>query len=310
MKRTTIGLLTLLIALFPGGGVARQNSTEAPAGKAADAGNSWMRKLDGGMSIAQLSIPGTHDSGALYEPVPGTTKCQNLSIAEQLNAGVRFLDIRCRHIHSGFTIHHGPVYQNQNFDDVFGATSKFLKDNPGETVLMSVKEEYDASDNKESFEQTFAKYVAKNPGLWYLGARIPTLFQARGKIVLIRRFGASTVPLGIDASVWPDNTTFSVGPTLRVQDNYQVSTDGTKWGQIRQMLNEANTGPSSTLYLNFASGYRSGPFGIPNIPSVSETIDPDLTSYFSSNTGARCGVIIMDFVTPNLCSLVYKHQKP
>src|SRR5687767_7668450 len=76
------------------------------------AGNNWLTPLDGNLPLSQFSIPGTHDSGALVEPVSGTAKCQNLSIADQLNAGVRFLDIRCRHINDAFAIHHGAVYQN------------------------------------------------------------------------------------------------------------------------------------------------------------------------------------------------------
>jgi hypothetical protein len=39
--------------------------------------------------LSAITIPGTHDAGALYDPVyaPGTTKCQNLSISDQLIAG-------------------------------------------------------------------------------------------------------------------------------------------------------------------------------------------------------------------------------
>ena len=84
------------------------------------AGNSWMPSLNGTLPISQYSIPGTHDSGARFDPAlaPGTAKCQDLTIAQQLDAGVRFLDIRCRHIDDGFTIHHGEVYQNINFNNV------------------------------------------------------------------------------------------------------------------------------------------------------------------------------------------------
>jgi len=82
------------------------------------AGNNWMSSLNGSLSLSQFSIPGTHDSMALYEPVSGTAKCQNLSLGDQLNAGVRFIDIRCRHINNAFAIHHGSIYENANFDDV------------------------------------------------------------------------------------------------------------------------------------------------------------------------------------------------
>jgi len=264
-----------------------------------------MGGVDGSQTVSQISIPGTHDSGALYEPISGTAKCQNLSITDQLNAGVRCLDIRCRHINNAFAIHHGQVYENENFDDVLNAVSTFLSNNPSETVLMSVKEEYTASGDTESFEQTFDNYVTKNPGIWYLGANIPALNSVRGKIVLIRRFGATNLPTGIDASNWPDNTTFTTGATLRVQDNYNVSNNNTKWSQVLQVLNEAYFGAPSMLYINFASGVQSGLFGIPNIPAVSNAINPNLTNYFAANTGGRFGVVMMDFVNAGMCSMVY-----
>ncbi|WP_228453080.1 hypothetical protein [Chryseobacterium sp. CH1] len=68
--------------------------------------NSWMAGLQDNISLSKISIPGTHDSGARIDApvVSGTAKTQDLSIAEQLNAGVRFLDIRCRHIDNSFTI--------------------------------------------------------------------------------------------------------------------------------------------------------------------------------------------------------------
>ena len=62
------------------------------------AGNDWMSPLDGGLLLSQLSIPGTHDSGARFEPLSRTAKCQTLTIGQQLDAGARFLDIRCRHV--------------------------------------------------------------------------------------------------------------------------------------------------------------------------------------------------------------------
>lgn len=273
------------------------------------AGSDWMNSLDGALPVSQFSIPGTHDSGARVEPFPGTAKCQNLTIGDQLNAGVRFLDIRCRHINDAFAIHHGQVYQNLNFNDVLTATLGFLDANPGETVIMSVKEEYDATGNTRSFEATFDSYVAQNPTRWVMGSGIPTLSSARGKIVLFRRFGASGLPKGIDASNWPDNTTFSTGGTLRVQDRYTVTNNDTKWNAIAAMLAEARYGGPNTLYVNFSSGTQSI-IGIPNITGVSNNINPRLSSYFSANPSGRFGAILMDFADAAKCSAIYSTNAP
>ncbi len=268
------------------------------------AGNDWMTPLDGTLALSRFSIPGTHDSGALHEPVPGTAKCQDLTIAEQLNAGVRFLDVRCRHLDNAFTIHHGAVYQKIGFKDVLDDAYGFLSANPGETIIMSVKEEFEATGNTRSFEATFDSDVAMNPSRWLLGQAIPTLGEARGKIVLFRRFGATTHPKGINASHWPNNTTFSNAP-LRVQDNYRVISNDTKWESISSLLNEAHNGPEGTLYVNFSSGYVSGLFGIPSVTGVSNDINPRLTNFFTANPKGRFGTVLMDFVDGPRAALIY-----
>jgi 1-phosphatidylinositol phosphodiesterase len=273
------------------------------------AGNDWMTPLDGGLALSQLSIPGTHDSGASIEPFPGTAKCQNLTISQQLDAGVRFLDIRCRHVNDAFAIYHGSVDQNLTFNAVLDATYAFLSANPGETVIMSIKQEHTASGNTRSFEATFDSYVALNPSKWLPGAVIPTLNEARGKIVLLRRFGATETPKGIDASVWPDQATFTSG-SLRVQDEYAVSNNDTKWNGILAVLEEARTGGPGTFYVNFASGYVSGFFGIPNITGVSNNINPRLTGFFTANRSGRFGAILMDFADASRCELIYQTNLP
>lgn len=279
------------------------------AAGASGAGNNWMTPLDGALPLSQFSIPGTHDSGARFEPIGGTAKCQNLTLAEQLSAGVRFLDIRCRHIDNAFTIHHGQVYQNINFNNVLDDTIGFLNANPGETVIMSVKEEHTPSNNTRSFEQTFDAYVAQNPSKWLLGDSIPSLTAARGKIVLFRRFGSGAVK-GINASNWPDNASFSTGGTLRVQDVYNVSNNDTKWASVLQILNEARYGGPNTLYVNFASGTSSGVFGIPSIPNVSNNINPRITTFFNANPSGRFGALLMDFADAAKCALIYNTNAP
>ncbi|TZG00313.1 phosphatidylinositol-specific phospholipase C (plasmid) [Chryseobacterium panacisoli] len=272
--------------------------------------NSWMSGLQDNISISKISIPGTHDSGARVDApvVSGTAKTQDLSIAEQLNAGVRFLDIRCRHIDNAFTIHHGAIYQNLNFDDVLNACYTFLQNNPSETIIMSVKEEYDASNTTRTFEQTFDSYVQKNPSKWDLGSNIPTLGAVRGKIKLLRRFSSGTTK-GINASPWADNTTFDInnsGVQLKVQDYYKVTNNDDKWNGIFSLLNEAKNDTNGKLFVNFTSGYKPGIFGIPSIPTVSNAINPKLKTFFQSNTQGSFGIMPIDFVNAELSELIVK----
>jgi len=48
------------------------------------AGHNWLTFIDGEKLLHELSVPGTHDTGALIETIPGTAKCQNLTIGQQL----------------------------------------------------------------------------------------------------------------------------------------------------------------------------------------------------------------------------------
>ncbi|REC42542.1 phosphatidylinositol diacylglycerol-lyase [Chryseobacterium pennipullorum] len=272
--------------------------------------NSWMSGLQDNISISKISIPGTHDSGARKDApvVSGTAKTQDLSIAEQLNAGVRFLDIRCRHIDNSFTIHHGAIYQNLNFDDVLTACYAFLESHPSETIIMSVKEEHDPSNNSRTFEKTFDSYVQKNPLKWNLGTNVPTLGELRGKIKLLRRFSAETAK-GINATSWADNTTFEInnaGAALKVQDYYKVTNNDDKWNGISGLLNEARNDSSNRLFINFTSGYKPGIFGIPSIPTVSNNINPRLKTFFQNNTKGTFGVMPVDFVNAELSELIVK----
>jgi 1-phosphatidylinositol phosphodiesterase len=264
----------------------------------------WMSRIDGTTKLGELSIPGSHDTCALHEPFPGTARCQALSLREQLETGVRFLDIRCRHVHDEFKIFHGSADQRASFSDVLSVCSTFLTNHPTECILMSIQQEYKPDANTRPFEQTFDAYVNGYTNLWYLNDRIPTLDEARGKIVLFRRFPAATVPKGIAASDWCDNTNFWIGNAIRVQDNYVVRDKLAKWKAIEALFQEMNIANHDVLYLNFTSGYEPQIFGIPNITAVSDYINSQLSSYLQSANPQRRGIVIMDFVDAPRCALV------
>ncbi len=258
----------------------------------------WMASVDDGTSLAALSIPGTHDSGAMFEPFPGLAKCQSLTIADQLAAGVRYFDIRCHHFQDQFLIYHGSIDQNQSFDDVLATMLGFLDKHPTETIIVSVKEEGTAMMPVKSFEATFASYLDQARDRWYLDSTVPALGAVRGKLVLLRRFDAAASPLGIDASPWPDNASFAIahpGVALQVEDEYMVTTNDAKWAAITKNLDAAGAGDPATLFLTYTSGYQTIQ-GAPNITSVSDDIDARLDGAIAAAHG-RLGVLAIDYVT-------------
>ena len=278
----------------------------------------WMAQIDDQASLAALSLPGTHDSGALHEPIAGTAKTQDMAIDEQVAAGVRYLDLRCRDVNDAFEIFHGPYDEGQSFDDVLAKLYAYLDQHPTEAIIASVKEESTAENATRPFDATFLGYVQQHPERWYLGDTVPALGAVRGKLVLLRRFAATSPPLGIDASMWADNTTFTLttaGATLRIEDDYKVSAIATKWQQITALLGEASgaTGASdATLYLTYTSGYTSNSIGVPNVPNVATMIDPMLDAYLAdpANAHAHLGVIANDFMTEGRATAIYDTNLP
>jgi 1-phosphatidylinositol phosphodiesterase len=242
-----------------------------------------------------------------------------MSLQEQLDAGIRFLDIRCRHTGNAFAIHHESVFQGLMFGGgVRDVCINFLKAHPSECIVMSIKEEYDATDNTHTFEDIFDSYVAGLERFWYLGDGIPAMKDVRGKIVLLRRFPASRLPKGIDASPWPDHAAFEVryaDVILEIQDYYKVYTIlpaniNAKWGAIRNLLDRAKADTSDTWYLNFTSGVSA--FAYPNAvaarinPNLSDYIDAYLSDTYSGTNPSmnKLGTLVMDFPDQGLIKLI------
>lgn len=117
----------------------------------------WMQAISDSAAIGTFTIPGFHDSAA-YVQTPGIhisvtipfVCCQQLNIAQQLAVGCRFLDIRCRQVGDLLLLFHGIVPLMGTFADVIAACTTFLRENPGECILMSLRQEGDGVDARGS----------------------------------------------------------------------------------------------------------------------------------------------------------------
>jgi len=300
------------------------------ASSAEVSGSNWMSYMPD-IEISRLSIPGTHDSGAreFSDITPDSAVItQTLTIREQLDAGVRYLDIRCRHIANRCDIYHGRVYLQLGMNDVLNQVYSFLNDNPSETVIMHVKQPEHSDPSKEDagFDATMSKYInsADNRKYWYTKNSMPILCKgdidryeeqkcARGKIVLLRRFQSGS-ELGIDATNWPDNATgISKSANIYLQDYYNLGTFffrpddyPDKFSMILDLLSIAKRDIGTYLYLNYTSGTAFNKFGIPRIDAISSYINPRVSQYFDKFTAGHFGVIVMDFMTNDLARKIYK----
>ncbi|KAH8176080.1 phosphatidylinositol-specific phospholipase c, X domain-containing protein [Sarocladium implicatum] len=194
--------------------------------------NAWMHELHDDWPLTVLSIPGTHNSPTCYTALP-SVRCQSVGVPEQLANGVRFMDIRVSAepgsddlalVHSAFPISlTGTKYLRDMLDDVYS----FLEKNKSETVIMSLKREGTGKGTDADLCKALkTAYAGKKKERWWTDSNVPTLGQARGKIVLMRRFATDDKKgYGIDAQHWPDNCEDGkVGKGhIRVQDFYEIT---------------------------------------------------------------------------------------
>lgn len=199
----------------------------------------WMKELHNDYPLSALSIPGTHNSPTCHTALP-SVRCQAVGVKEQLDNGVRFFDIRVSAntdnddlalVHAVFPISlTGNKYFHDMLKDIYG----FLDRNPSETLLMSVKREGTGKGTDQHLSRYLHKrYCGGNDARrWFTEPRIPKLGEARGKIVLVRRFNSDDSlrgehggkGWGIDAASWPDNCADGEcgSKLIRVQDFYEV----------------------------------------------------------------------------------------
>ena len=271
-------------------------------------GQSWMSTLDSSLSLGAIAMPGTHDSGATKDLVlPGTARCQSLTIAEQLDIGVRYFDIRLRRVDGDLRVYHGEADQELTFTQVLGSCYSFLEANPSEAIIMCIKEEADPKGSGNSpFESAVKKQIEKNADFWYFGSDVPSLEAVRGKIVLWRRYSAAG-EFGFAAdSGWSDNTTFTMRSgksTLKCQDYYDNESPEKKWEETQEFFSQM-TGKKNTYYLCNTSGYVSNLLGIPNINTTCDYINPLLLEHLKSSPDLK-GIIATDFMTKEIAKAVY-----
>lgn len=299
-SRTVIAIFGILLALplclVSGGTIQKEDSLAL---------TSWMGSLPAATPISMLNIPGTHDSGA-DRGCPGPlfdryAKCQDMSIHEQLEAGIRYLDIRCRRKGAAFQIYHGQCNQAKSFGDVLAECQEFLLSNPSEAILMRIKEEHKPKTGSSPFKEIFLsytkEYLSEN---WFVGDFIPSLREVRGRIVLL---DDADLGMGIP---WGG---------IRKQDEYALRSYERKWDFVEEHLELARHSHFSSLLLNHcsATAFSSRPgrlfgatLGLVKSPrGFARNIIPRLEAYLKGEHGlARHGVVVMDFPSPEVIRLL------
>lgn len=253
--------------------------TETVAAKTAENSADWMAKLDDGLYLNEIVLPGTHDSATKNVQLAFFSKCQALTIREQLEAGYRYLDIRLGVDGEDMKLMHGftncktdPTLWSDTlyFSDVLQDCEEFLKAHPTETVILAVKQEH-GEESEDQFAETLLKLMERYAGDCLLTDAIPTLGEARGKPVLFRRYESASHPEGIPLQ-WDNqnghgNVAEHIAVTdngsyrLWVQDRFEYGAED-KWNAFRNGLQEPGIAPED-LSIHFLSTKGTLPYGHP-----------------------------------------------
>lgn len=306
----------------------------------------WMSAIRGETNITEITVPGTHDSCARkfkQSYVDFVAKCQSLNITEQLNAGVRFLDVRCEvdsSTHSVKTVHgsvdcwNGSDYYYLDF--LFQDVYNWLDAHPTESVFLMIKED-DGNVGAPTFTSAIYEYIhgyGQNKyfygedynyhDYWYLDKTVPTLNQVRGKIVLFNRFDRYIASSGSTASeeesgqkIKYDNQEssslsspnyvtgqdWSSGAKYHVQDMYKLST-GDKLTAVQENLSLGHY--RGEYYLNFTSTTTTD--SIPRPENYANTINPAFLN-LTFDTGKPSGYIPMDFISETYARKIVENNE-
>lgn len=267
--------------------------------------------------ISCVNIVGTHDSATAYVDMENTARCQDKTIAEQLNLGIRLLDIRLGKKEDNFYLVHALANcycdrdkkRQMTFDEVFFLCKNFLKENPREFIVLSVKQDRGIM-SKGFFPQFYNRYIKGNESFWYLKNDLPTVGECRGKMVLMRRckvrrkFSLEN-QCGLDFSFWKDQaknkmTALPVklngDTTALVQDRYSLKKED-KWQCSKAYLDIAHADKSSlNVHFISTSAKTDG-----SLVGTAEYINKKFMAYELKKSS---GWILCDFVTKEIAEKI------
>ncbi|ROW04626.1 hypothetical protein VPNG_07395 [Cytospora leucostoma] len=370
MKRAVLAAVNLVISIGLAGRVPQAvdfpaNATEIFGPYVHDNGifGTWMSTYPDDTPLALLNIPGTHDSAtwnytqATQDALsnitaddgegvypPAVFRCQSASIIASLNAGVRFFDLRYALDPTGtkLVFWHSMALLSEvaTVGDVVTAFYYWLDRHPSEAVILSFQYEgstianaaSNSTDQSLLFDilnsTTAARYVEQTHDV------LPTLGEARGKVVLFKRFDLDALPakygealpgLHLSPALWTDDgpdiaLTYNkaLNLTAYIEDYYEptLSTNSSASANIAAKVDAteahlrlATSGYSNyaqSLFITFASAEHVSSVPVATTPQImavgadnSSTplggVNQQILPVLNGYRGKRVGIVVVDF---------------
>lgn len=263
----------------------------------------WLSALPDKLPICDINIPGSHNAAAINTKRTTHWACQRHSITEQLQKGIRLLDIRLKPKRRNETYdfltchgHLGPFGANefQSLESLLEECTTFLQASPKETIIMTIQIDDWRRTRAKDHPQIIQALQARLTRLPLLRTpTMPTLKDCRGRIFLINRINDDPV-LGTPIDI-PDNTPgITLQPTaqrhyeVHVQDQYKkLNRRDPEAHKLRLTIEAFEKHKKGALLLNFASGTK--PFG------RFVYIMKELSQYFTRQRPSRIGWLLLDY---------------
>lgn len=262
----------------------------------------WMGALEDNASLNSITIPGTHDSGALHSLAEISGKCQSLSIEEQLKIGVRFLDIRLQLVDNELKVVHDFVDQLTDFEDVLEDMTSFIRDHESEFLIVSIKEDADPKRSDRAFAEVLEAMLLSHEEISSSRTLPATVGDARGGIHIVARYKDASMGLPCYDG-WKDDASFVLADVY-IQDNYRVPDAAEKIADIRQTYAVAQEGTYS-LVLNYTSCYLASCFPPIYAGLPAHDINRDTQHAVSEEyADGPLGVLVCDFMTAELAEAI------
>ena len=288
--------------------------------------------------LSSINIPATHDTGTagvVEDLVPSVsiTSCQNLYYDEQLNMGARSFDIRANATKDDVSaadvkiVHGGELWQCQEkngndltLQSILNTSLGFLEKHKSETVILTVKPD---AGSTIGLEHAVAEFIEKNKDKVYSGGNIPSMKEARGKIIFLRRFNLtknydSSVEraMGFNLTNWDDIKYKDYKYAYKLYDDGKnhvyikdaYNTYGSeKWPYILETMKQTTGQDTShpieynSWVFNYTSCSQGAPLGL------TQEINPRLFKDEDNCIDNRfLGTVMLNFIDEPMSRLIYE----
>ena len=324
-------IYSLLLLLLSSCGVS-QNSNDATDLDLGIGGSDWMSCIDGNMSITNISIPGTHDSGTYaFESIRWTlpiaylwATCQTYTLYEQLSVGIRYLDLRIGIYDNKAYICHGkyagkPLCTDLTLKNAVNQIRVFLMEHRYEAVICHFRSEYPDQEMQVAAAVERELYDDINKDYVWDEARLPQLKEVRGKLIYWKFYSSSSRGAYVHWDTLSDGKTgessldlipYKYDGKIYFSDEYKLS-PSKKINLVKSRLMEMRIRideqedlgwPSKNIFITYASTQYAGDWPHTDAKQVNPKLKTFLDGYPYMTV---FGVIAADFVDLDLAQAIY-----